>query len=202
MELFHSPTSPYVRKIVMLALECGRAGELTLVHSMGTPLEPGTLPVAENPLGKVPALRRDDGMILYDSRVICRYLDALWGAGAYPEGEALWEALVVEATADGILDAAILMRYETHVKPESGRSPEWVEAQWGKVTRALDALEERWLPLLGGDFAMAQIAVVAALGYLDFRHDVRGWREGRPGLAAWARAAMERPSAMATRPPG
>lgn len=202
MELFHSPTSPFVRKVMMLALEAGRAGDLTLVHSMGTPLEPGTLPVAENPLGKVPALRTDDGLILYDSRVICRYLDALWGTGVYPAAPDLWNVLVVEATADGLMEAGVLMRYETHIKPEGGRSPAWVEAQWAKVTRSLDALEARWLPLLDGPRSMAQTAVTAALGYLDFRHGARGWREGRSGLAAWAAAAMARPSAQATVPPG
>lgn len=201
MELFHSPTSPYVRKVMMLALEAGRAGDLTLVHAMGTPLAPGSLPLAENPLGKVPALRRDDGVILYDSRVICRYLDDLWQAGAYPDGSALWDALVVEATADGIMDAAILMRYETHIKPEGSRSEDWVEAQWSKVDRALSALEERWLGLLDGGFGMAAIAVTAALGYLDFRHDARGWRAGRPGLAAFAARVAERTSVASTRPP-
>ncbi len=186
----------------MLALEAGRAGELTLVQSMGTPLAPGSLPVAENPLGKVPALRLDDGTILYDSRVICRYLDELWQTGHYPPAPALWEALVVEATADGMMDAAILMRYETHIKPEGSRSPEWVEAQWSKVARALDALESRWMSLLEGPFGMAQVAVTAALGYLDFRHDARGWREGHPLLAAWFATAAARPSALATAPNG
>lgn len=202
MELFHSPTSPFVRKVVLLALEAGRVGELTLVPSMGTPLDPGTLPVAENPLGKVPALRTDAGDILYDSRVVCRFLDAQWGAGFYPPAPALWDVLVVEATADGIMDAAVLMRYETHIKPEGSRSADWVEAQWAKVARALDALEARWLPLLDGRFGMAQIAVTAALGYLDFRHAARDWRQGRPGLSAWAEAAAARPAAVATLPPG
>lgn len=202
MELFHSPNSPFVRKVMMLALEAGRAGDLALVPAAGTPLEPGTLPVAENPLGKVPALRTDDGAILHDSRVICRYLDDLWSAGFYPAGQALWPALVLEATADGMMEAGVLMRYEMHVKPEGGRSPDWVEAQWAKVARSLDALEAQWLPVLHGRHGMAQVAVTAALGYLDFRHAVRGWRDGRPGLAAWAAVAMTRPAALATVPPG
>jgi glutathione S-transferase len=202
MDLFHSPTSPFVRKVMLLALHAGRAGEVTLVHAMGTPLEPGSLPLAENPLGKVPALRLDDGRILYDSRVICRYLDDLWHAGAYPAGAALWDALVVEATADGMMEAAVLMRYETHIKPEGSRSSEWTESQWAKVARSLDALEQRWLPLLADGWGMAQMAVTCALGYLDFRHDARGWRDGRPGLAAFADTAAARPEVKATRPPG
>ncbi len=202
MELFHSPTSPFVRKVMLLALEAGRAGDLTLVKATGTPLAPGSLPVAENPLGKVPALRLDDGRILYDSRVICRWLDDLWQAGAYPAAPRLWDALVVEATADGIMEAAVLMRYETHIKPEGSRSPEWVEAQWAKVDRSLDALEARWLALLDDGFGMAAMAVACALGYLDFRHAARGWRDRRPGLAAFAARVGDRPAVAATLPPG
>ncbi len=202
MKLYHSANSPYVRKVMILLLEAGRAGEVTLVAATGTPLDPGSLPVAQNPLGKVPALERDDGPALYDSRVICRYLDDRFRAGLYPPAPRLWDTLVLEATADGILDAALLMVYETRVRPEERQHSPWVEAQWDKVARALDALEERWLSHLAGPLCMGQIAVAAALGYLDLRHGARGWREGRAGLAAFAAAMAVRDSVKATEPPG
>jgi glutathione S-transferase len=202
MKLYHSANSPYARKVEILLIEAGRAGEVTLVPAHGTPVDPGSMPVAQNPLGKVPALERDDGPALYDSRVICRYLDDRFGAGLYPPAPRLWDTLVLEATADGILDAALLMVYESRVRPEERRHSPWVEAQWDKVARALDALEDRWLSHLAGPLCMGQVAVAAALGYLDLRHEARGWREGRPGLAAFAARMAARDSLKATLPPG
>jgi glutathione S-transferase len=118
------------------------------------------------------------------------------GSGFYPAAPRLWDTLVLEATADGMTDAAVLMRYEMHVRPADTRSPTWVEAQWAKVDRALTALEDRWTSHLAGHPDMGQIAVGCALGYLDFRHADRDWRAGRPGLSAWfdrfgARASMQ-----------
>ena len=178
MKLYSSPTSPYVRKVMVLLHEIALLDRVELEAASGTPLAPETMPVDQNPLGKIPVLVCDDGMALYDSRVICRYLDDLASAGLYGTGDALWPVLTLEATADGILDAAILMVYETRVRPEDKRFPAWVEGQWAKVTRALDMLEGRAL----GRLDMGQIALACALGYLDFRHDPRGWRQGRPNL--------------------
>jgi glutathione S-transferase len=200
MRLYHSPTSPFVRKVMVLLHQAGATDRVALVPAMGTPLAPGSLPVDRNPLGKVPALEREDGPTLYDSRVICRYLDDLFGAGLYPAAPHLWDTLVLEATADGMTDAAVLMRYETHVRPEVARSPEWLAAQWAKVDRSLTALEERWISHLSGPLDMAQIAVGCALGYLDFRHDDRNWRSTRPKLHAWFDRFGALPSMEATRP--
>jgi glutathione S-transferase len=202
MKLYHAANSPYVRKVMILLLEAGRADEVTLVATTGGPVDQGTMPVAQNPLGKVPALERDDGPALYDSRVICRYLDDRLQAGLYPPAPRLWDTLVLEATGDGMMDAALLMVYESRVRPEERRHSPWVEAQWAKVARALDALEERWLSHLAGPLCMGQVAVAAALGYLDLRHDARGWREGRPGLAAFAERMAARDSLKATVSPG
>lgn len=200
MRLYFSPTSPYVRKVMVLLHETGQAGEVELVSGSGSPVDPGTAPLEANPLGKVPALERPDGPALYDSRVICRYLDARAGAGLYPEDARLWDTLTVEATGDGILDAALLMVYEGRLRPEELRFVPWVEGQWAKVDRALDVLETRWLAHLQGPLEAGQIAVGCALGYLDFRHGARGWRTGRPGLAAWFEGFAARPSMMATLP--
>jgi glutathione S-transferase len=199
MRLYHSPTSPYVRKVMITLHETGQTDDFTLVPATGTPVDAGSMPLALNPLGKIPALERDDGPALYDSRVICRYLDDRAQAGLYPAAR-LWDVLTLESTADGILDAAVLVVYESRVRPEQNRFAPWVEGQWSKIDRALNALEQRWLSHLHGPLDMGQIAVGAALGYLDFRHGERGWRNGRPGLAAWDAVFAERPSMVATRP--
>lgn len=201
MRLFHSPTSPFVRKVMVTLHETGQAGDVTLVPATGTPVDAGSMPVALNPLGKIPALERDDGPALYDSRVICRYLNDRAAAHLYPARH-LWDVLTLEATADGIMDAAVLMVYESRVRPEQSRFAPWVDGQWTKIDRALDTLEQRWLSHLHGPLDMGQIAVGVALGYLDFRHGDRGWRGGRPGLAAWDAVFAERPSMVATRPAG
>ena len=192
MKLYYSPTSPFVRKVSVLILETGQ--QVDRIAAAGTPLDPGTMPVGLNPLGKVPALV-DGDRVLYDSRVICRYLDDKVGAGLY--GPDTWAILTQEALADGILEAALLMVYEGRLRPEELRHAPWVEGQWAKITRALDALEALPPegPLTGG-----QIALGCALGYLDFRHDARDWRKNRPQLADWAEGFAARPAMQATLP--
>ena len=199
MKLYYSPTSPYVRKVTVLILESGLKG-IERVTASGTPVDPGSLPVDRNPLGKVPALDRPDGPTLYDSRVICRYLDALAGTAFYPPAPRLWDTLTLEATADGMLDAALLMVYETRLRPEDIRYAPWVEAQWAKIDRALDAVEGRWMPHLDGPLDAGHIAMGCALGYLDFRHSMRNWRRDRPHLTAWCSAFSARPAMLATAP--
>lgn len=200
MKLYHAPASPFVRKVMVLLHEAKAADRVTLVPVSGNPLDPGTIPVDRNPLGKIPALERPDGPTLYDSRVITRYLDATLGAHLYPAAPRLWDALVIEATGDGIAEAAVLMRYEMTVRPEATRSPDWAEAQWGKITRALAALEGRWMSHLSGPLDMGQIAVACALGYLDFRHGDRNWRRDHAALAAWAASFSARPAMQMTAP--
>jgi glutathione S-transferase len=201
MRLYHSPTSPYVRKVMVLLMETGLADTVALVPVSGTPVDPGNMPLAQNPLGKIPALERDDGPAIYDSRVICRYLDDRGGGGLYPSGNRIWETLTLEATADGILDAALLMVYELRVRPEDKRHPDWVEGQWAKIARALAAIEQRWMSHLNGPLDMGQIAVACALGYVDFRHGARNWRKDHPALADWYDSFADRESMKATMPP-
>ena len=200
MKLYHAPASPFVRKVMVLLHEAGATDRVTLVSAAGNPLDPGTLPVDRNPLGKIPALERPDGPTLYDSRVITRYLDDLLQAGLYPPAPRHWDTHVIEATGDGIAEAAVLMRYEMHVRPEPTRSPDWAEAQWAKIARALAALEDRWTSHLSGPVDMGQVAIGAALGYLDFRHGERDWRSAHPGLTAWYEAFAARPAMLATAP--
>lgn len=202
MRLHHSPTSPFVRKVMVVLHETGQAADITLVPASGTPLDPARMPLAQNPLGKVPALERSEGPALYDSRVICRFLDDRAGGRLYPAAPRLWDTLTLEATADGIMDAAILVVYEGRLRPEEIRFAPWVAAQLAKIDRALDTIEMRWLAHLRGPLDMGQLALGCALEYLDFRLGDRDWRGGRPGLAAWQAGISAQPAMLATRPQG
>ncbi|MDJ1017406.1 MAG: glutathione S-transferase [Paracoccaceae bacterium] len=199
MQLLTGPTSPFCRKVDVLLRESGLRDHVDDVMGSGTPTDPNPATTGANPIGKIPALIRDDGPTLYDSRVICRYIDHLAGGGFYPETR-LWEVLTLEATADGMMEAALMMTYEWRLRPEEIRFDAWVEAQWTKIDRALDVLESRWMSHLAGRADMGQIAVACALGYLDFRHDARGWRDGRPALAEWFKRFAERDSMQSTVP--
>jgi len=200
VELFSNGASPYVRKVLIVLHETDQLDDVTLTQAMGTALDSSNMPLAHNPIGKVPTLVRDDGPALYDSRVICRYLDDRAGAGLYGHANALWDSLTIEATADGILDALVLMTTEAKVRPPELHFGPWLDGQWAKVERAIQVLETRWLSHLHGPFGMSQIAVASALGYADFRHAGRDWRAKAPGLARWFADISERPSLQATAP--
>ncbi|MDX2483582.1 MAG: glutathione S-transferase [Pseudodonghicola sp.] len=200
MKLIMSPASPFVRKVAVLILETGQQGDIEQVEVATTPVNTAEAVWAANPLGKIPALVLEDGRALYDSRVITRFLDDRVNAGLYPE-DRLWDVLTLEATADGILEAAVLMVYEGRVRPPELRSDLWVEAQWTKAMTAVKAVNDRWLAQLEGPLDMAQIAMGCALGYLDFRHSDRDWRAGNAGLADWYARFEARPAMVATRPP-
>lgn len=201
MKLAYSPTSPYVRKVMVVLHETGQLDDVTLTGITTTPLAADEALLPSNPLGKVPALERPEGPALYDSRVICAYLNDRAKGSLYGKGSRHWDILTLEATADGILDAALAMTYEARMRPEGKQMPEWVDGQWAKVARACAALNTRWMSHLSGPLDMGQIAVGCALAYVDFRHDARGWRKGNDGLAAWFETFDSRPSMAATRPP-
>lgn len=201
MKLMMAAPSPFVRKVRVLIREAGLTDQVEEIEVVASPSGPSEDLIAANPLGKIPALVRDYGPTLYDSRVICRFLDDRAKTGFYPEAR-LWEVLTLEATADGIMDAAVLMVYEARFRDEAIRSQDWVDAQWAKVDRALQALESRWISHLSGQIDMGQIALGCALAYLDFRHGDRDWRAGRPQLAEWFAGFESRDSMQATVPEG
>lgn len=200
MTLYYSQTSPFVRKVMVLLHETDQIDDVNIAISGGTALDPAAGLAAHNPLTKIPALERPDGCTLYDSRVICRFLDTRAESSLYPTDKRLWETLTLEATADGMLDAAVLMVYEGRLRPEEHCLPQIVEAQWSKVSQALDAVNTRWMAHLAGPMDMSHIALACALGYLDFRQEDRNWRQGRDALASWYTAWAERPSMKATLP--
>ncbi|WP_226689055.1 glutathione S-transferase [Ruegeria arenilitoris] len=201
MKLYHSPMSPYVRKVMVLLHETSQLDDVEVMTIANTPLDPSDSLLGKVPLTRIPALERPDGPTLFDSRVICAFLDARAKAGMYPEGSGRWDVLTLEALADGIMDSALAVAYEERFRPEDKQWDLWKDAQWGKIERACAALNQRWMAHLAGPLDMGQIAVACALGYLDLRHDARGWRKGNDALAAWYADFSERPSMVATRPP-
>lgn len=199
MRLFHSPTSPFVRKVMIVAIERGLEPEIELRPVVF--LAPDPELAATNPLGKVPALELDDGDVLYDSPVICEYLDSLPGAPLlFPaEGKARWTALRRQALADGIADAAVLRRME-QMRAEDQRSPAFLERQTNALRRSIAALEAE-AAALPDDLDIGAIAIIAALGYVDLRSDDLDWRHTAPNLAAWVARQSERDSVHRTAPP-
>lgn len=194
MKLLYSPTSPYARKVLVLAHEAGIG--LEVEAGSGSPTARNPKVAAQNPLGKIPVLLTDQGP-LYDSRVICQYLDTLHeGHSLYPDGAARFVALRREALADGLLDAALLARYET-TRPEDKVWADWHDGQVTKMTAALDQMETD----LPDAVDIGAIAYGCALGYVDFRFAALDWRASRPRLAAWEAEFAARPSMQATRAP-
>lgn len=199
MQLLMSPASPFVRKVRVVLRETGLISQVEEVHVTTTALNTAPEILAANPLGKIPALVRPDGPALHDSRVITRFLDDRAGAGLYP-ANGLYEMLTLEATADAIMEACVLMTYEHRLRPEAQQSPDWVEAQWQKAIRAVTAVDTLWMSHLSGPLNIGQIAVACALSYIDLRHDARSWRDGHDALAAWHNTFAERDSMVATNP--
>ena len=200
MKLRYSATSPYVRKVMMVIHERGLSDRVELEKTDAW--SPETDLPSNNPLGKVPALVTGDGPALFDSPVIAEYLDTLAGPDASlfpPAGPNRWAALRFQALADGICDAAILRRLEGN-RPEQLRSTDWMERQRAAVARSVDALEAG-AAQLGERFTIGSVAVLAALGYLDFRFGHEDWRTGHPALSAWFDAESKRDSFVKTAPP-
>jgi len=197
MKLRYSPASPFVRKVLVVAHETGLEGRIERIATKVW--APDTDVGDDNPLGKIPALILDNGEVLYDSPVICEYLDAFSGGkNLFPAGPARWPALRLQALADGILDAAIARRYESQRPPE--RQEPTLTARYANVMRrAMSALEteaDSW----GETLTIGQIAAGVACGYLDFRYGHENWRPGRPRLSAWYERFARRPSMQATVP--
>jgi glutathione S-transferase len=199
MKLYFNPASPYTRKVRVTAHELGLGERIELISISLTPLSPHDALRSSNPIGKIPTLTLEDGTALYDSPVICEYLDALAGGNrVFPVvGAARWTALRRQALGDGIMDAAVLMRYEEAVRPKELRWQGWVDGQLLKIRTALDALESEDL---AGTLDIGTISIACALGYLDLRFASEDWRTSRPRLGAWAAAINKRASLTATAP--
>jgi len=195
MKLYYSIPSPYARKARVVALELGLHLDLepVAVHDLSNS-DYGKI----NPVNRIPALMTDDAGLIFDSRVICEYLDARAGGGLLPApGPARWAVLRRQALGDGLMDAAVPRNAERNRPPAQQNAHRLAEYERSQ-RQTLDALEAEAAALADLDFGV--IAVACALGYLDFRYPDEPWRPTRPRLAAWYDAFAQRPSMAHTRP--
>jgi glutathione S-transferase len=198
MKLHWSPKSPYVRKVMVCAHELGVVDRIELVRSVAAMLKPNAALMADNPLSKIPTLLREDGPPLFDSAVICEYLDDRAGGALFPARDAeRWQALRWHALGDGLLDALILWRNEREREQPSSALLEAFEV---KTRATLELLEREADDLDGAAFSIGHIALGCALGYLDYRFDALRWRASAARLAGWFEALRARPSFRSTEP--
>jgi glutathione S-transferase len=200
LTLRSSPASPFVRKVSIAADVLGLDREIAI--ELADTVDPNDTVRQQNPLGKIPALVLEDGTVLFDSRVILEYLDHRAGGGRIvpKEAGARFAALRLQALADGLMDASILLVYEGRWRPAEKHEPKWVDHQAGKVARTLAALEAD-TPGLDAPPTVGQIALACALGYRDFRF-AGTWRKDHPRLVAWLdNFAARVPAFAATKPP-
>lgn len=196
MKLHWSPKSPYVRKVMICAHELGMVPRLELVRSVAAMLKPNPAIMADNPLSKIPTLVREDGSTLFDSAVICEYLnDKASGALFPPTGEAKWQALRWHALGDGLLDALILWRNE---REREHSLKALLDAFELKTRASLRLLEAEAAALGVAPFGIGHVSIGCALGYLDYRFAALNWREQAPRLADWFSRMSMRPSFKAT----
>lgn len=199
MQVYYSPFSPFVRKVLVCAAELGI--EVERLPSNAHPVTRDQTIVAVNPLGRVPTFFAADGETLYDSRVICEYLDATSAKPSlFPaNGAARWRSLREQALADGVLEAALLRRYEQVVRPDGMRYQPWFDGQHEKIVSALTQFET-WAPAFGDRVDIGTISIACALAYLDLRFPDELWRN-HEALAAWYARFDERASMTSTQHP-
>ncbi|WP_346948471.1 glutathione S-transferase family protein [Dyella sp.] len=196
MKLLYQTHSPYARKVLVAAHETGLAGQLDVIHHETSPTRRNEAVYAVNPLGKVPVLLLDDGEVLFDSGVICEYLDGLHGGPKLipMHTAARYGVLRMQALAQGIADAGIAARWDIERRPEALRWPVLVDAYRGKIAATCDYLERE---IDEGAVDLGTIALATALSWIEFR-EVYDFRAGRPRLAAWYERFSSRPSMQAT----
>lgn len=202
IKLFHSAASPFVRKVLVCAHEKGVESDVELLASKAWPVKRDPEIVRENPSGQVPSAILEDGSPLFDSRVICAYIDTMSDeVPLLPAAhQARFAAMTLEALGDTLLGAALLCRYESVLRPSEFYWGLWHDSQMEKVDSALADLEARWMEVLEGPISIGTITIGCALGYLDFRFADKDWRTGHANLAAWYDSFARRPSMVATMP--
>jgi glutathione S-transferase len=199
MKLHWSPRSPFVRKVMIVAHERGLVDRITCVRTVAATSKPHPELMKDNPLSKIPTLVLDDGTVLYDSPVICEYLDGLDGAPElFPRaGEARLTALRWQALGDGFLDMMVLARDE---RMRASPSDQHIASTAVRKAAVLDSLEREAEALTRTPFSIGHVAIGCALSYLDFRFGDEDWRKDRPHIANWHAAFSARPSVRATLP--
>ena len=200
MKMYYSPTSPFVRKCMVIAHHLGLADRIEKLPSAANPVNRDQTILPSNPLGQVPTLIADDGTVMFDSRVVCEYFNALGKGDFFPAaGAARWRVLTEQSLADGILDAALLTRYEGAARPENLRWKDWTAGQMDKIVVGL-AHFDKTVDAKAKRVDIGTITLGCALGYLDFRFADFGWRTRYPNLAAWYEIFSASPAMQATMP--
>lgn len=201
MQLRYSPTSPFVRKVVITAIETGLDDRIERIAT--DPWAADTDLRKTNPLSKVPCLITDDGLSIFDSPVICEYLDAIGNGSLFPtDTAARFNALTLAATADGMTDAGVLLVVENLRRPAELKWDWWVERQTATMNKAMDVLESNAAGFgTDGPITIAEVTAGAGLGWVDLRFPDFGWRDNRPALAKWFESVSARPSFKASAPP-
>lgn len=200
MRLFHSTASPFVRKVMVLAHEAGLQDDILPVPAVVNPVLRDASVVEYNPTGHIPTLVLQDGTALYDSNVICQHLDRLHGGAPFfpaSPSERL-RALCLQALADGIMNAGVLIRFETALRPSQLRWQAWIDGQMSKIESSIDELTRNWLEHVRQRIDIGTISVGCALGYLDFRQIHLTWRQQAPELAEWYADFSRRDSMQGT----
>jgi glutathione S-transferase len=198
MKLHWSPRSPYVRKVMVCAHELDVVPRLELVRSVAAMLKPNAAIMADNPLSKIPTLVREDGSALFDSIVICEYLNDEAGGSLFPtQDDARWQALRWHALGDGLLDALILWRNE---REREHPLPAMLDSFDVKTRACLQLLDREVEALDAAPLSIGTITVGCALGYLDYRFSALGWRSLAPQLTRWFSVLQARPSFQSTEP--
>jgi glutathione S-transferase len=205
MKLMYAPTSPFVRRVRAAAIELGLADRLELAPVQVAPVrENEAYAQRVNPLRKIPALVLDDGeTVLVDSAVICQYLDDLAGGGRLIPAAApdRWRVLSQQAVAVGMSEALALARYETALRPEPLRWPDWIADQQDRFWSGLAWFERRAQRILSNtEVDVSQLALACSLGYCDFRFAELNWSARAPRVSAWYQEVMRRPSLASTDP--
>ena len=201
MKLYWSPRSPFVRKVMVCAHELGITERIETVYALVSMSKVNPEVMRVNPVGRIPALVTDDARVLYDSHVICEYLDARYGESRLFRGQtdARWDALRRLALGDAMLETLVLWRSE-QTRPASQQSPAVLDAFERKATSALEALELEDSTPRGDTVDIGDVAIGCALGYLDFRYAALDWRARAPRSAAWFESFNARPSMQHTVP--
>jgi glutathione S-transferase len=199
MKLYYSSVSPFSRKVRVLVFECGLENRVEMVLTKVSPIQPNMNLLPYNPLIKLPILVDDDGLALYDSPVICEYLDGLHqGKKFYPaDAPRRWNSLRLQALADGMLEAAVLAQQEARLRPEANRWQKFRDSQIARVLRGVAALDDG-LATSDERLCIGMISALCCLSYLDFRLPDVDWRKGHNRVAAWYDTMSTRASVEAT----
>ncbi|HEX9448939.1 MAG TPA: glutathione S-transferase N-terminal domain-containing protein [Dongiaceae bacterium] len=197
MKLLYQTHSPYARKVLVMAHELGLADRIEVIHHETSPTNRNDTVFAANPLGKVPILTLPDGAAIFDSAVICDYLDGLHDRPRLipATGPARIHTLRLQALATGIADAGIALRWETERRPELLRYPALAAGQALKLRAAYDFIERD--VSFDASLDLGQIALATALSWIEFRH-LPSFRDGHPGLVRWYDAFVQRASMRQT----